>query len=178
MNKNNIDISQEDFLKELIVKLLGVDVRLAKTRKRNVVNARMIYSYILRERGWSYKGLGRNINKDHSTIIHYVKNIKGYMKSDVELRDSFRLVVDKFESYRKSDLFLTEDELKSELIHLRTDNKNLSLELDVLKLQLKSHNEKQLRLRTIYSIINSRTPRGQEQKIEGLINRMYNGVHS
>ena len=171
-------IDLQVFLRDLIIKTLGVDVKITKGRKREVVNARMIYSDILRERGWSYKAIGRSIRKDHATIIHYVKSIDPYMESDVTLRNSFLLVSRAVSYYKKSDIFLTEDELHKELINLRNENKNLSLELSTLKNQIKQDAEKKSRLNSILNIVSTRTPRGQEQKIEALINRLYNGVQS
>jgi hypothetical protein len=156
------------FLRDLIKSLLKVDVKLSRTRKREVVNARMIYSYILRNCGWGYSAIGRSVVKDHATIMHYVRCFENYMKSDSELRNSYNLILSEFNSRDQSVVFLTEDELK----------KKLSLKIIDLNKELKSRVEKDDRLENIYKIITQRTIKGQEDKIESLINRMYNGVYS
>ena len=46
MELRSEQIDLQVYLRELIKKTLGVDVRLATGRKREVVNARMIYSDI------------------------------------------------------------------------------------------------------------------------------------
>ena len=178
MELRSEQIDLQVYLRELIKKTLGVDVRLATGRKREVVNARMIYSDILRGKGWSYKAIGRSIIKDHATIMHYVKNIDPYMKTDSTLRNHYSLVLRSFSSYKKSDLFLTEDELQDEIKNLRDENKKLSLELIRLKTEVKTDTDKKSRLNSILNIVSTRTPKGQEQKIEALINRLYNGVQS
>ena len=166
------------FLRDLIKSLLKVDVKLSRTRKREVVNARMIYSYILRNCGWGYSAIGRSVVKDHATIMHYVRCFENYMKSDSELRNSYNLILSEFNSRDQSVVFLTEDELKKELIQLRNENKKLSLKIIDLNKELKSRVEKDDRLENIYKIITQRTIKGQEDKIESLINRMYNGGYS
>jgi ABC-type uncharacterized transport system involved in gliding motility auxiliary subunit len=100
------------------------------------------------------------------------------MKTDSTLRNHYSLVLRSFSSYKKSDLFLTENELQDEIKNLRDENKKLSLELIRLKTEIKTETDKKSRLNSILHIVSTRTPKGQEQKIEALINRLYNGVQS
>ena len=64
------------------------DIRIRKRNMENV-NARMTYSYILRQLGYSYKEIGMSLGKDHSTVIHYVRRIKWYAQSDAPLKKKF-----------------------------------------------------------------------------------------
>ena len=83
-------------LREIIRLILNVDVKLDKSRRRETVNAKMVYSQILRNNNWTLKYIGRSIEKDHTTIIHYLKSMEGYMKSDINLVKSFNRVYEEF----------------------------------------------------------------------------------
>lgn len=75
-------------LKEIINEVFLVDIEI-KSSKREVVDARKVYSKILRDRGYSYESIGNTINKDHSTIIHYIKNIEYLLSYDQILREKY-----------------------------------------------------------------------------------------
>jgi len=75
-------------LKEIINEVFLVDIE-TKSSKRVVVDARKVYSKILRDSGYSYELIGETINKDHATIIHYVKNIEYLLSYDQILRDKY-----------------------------------------------------------------------------------------
>lgn len=75
-------------LKEIINEVFLVDIDI-KSSKRAVVDARKVYSKILRDSGYSYELIGETINKNHATIIHYVKNIEYLLSYDQILRDKY-----------------------------------------------------------------------------------------
>ena len=77
-----------DELKTIVNNVFLVDIEL-KDSKRAVVDARKVYSKILRDSGYSYELIGETINKDHATIIHYVKNIEYLLSYDQILRDKY-----------------------------------------------------------------------------------------
>jgi len=84
-----LSIQDFDAVKDAISSVFKVDKSLltSKSRKREIVEARMVIAYILlgklfeksREK-WNTITVGNRINKDHSTIVYYQKRIK-------ELRD-------------------------------------------------------------------------------------------
>ena len=78
-------------MKELIKivnEVFLVDLTL-NNRKRETVDARKVYSKILRDSGYSYEFIGKTINKDHATIIHYIKNIDHLLSYDQALIDKY-----------------------------------------------------------------------------------------
>jgi hypothetical protein len=75
-------------LKEIINEVFLVDIDI-KSSKRAVVDARKVYSKILRDSGYNYELIGETINKNHATIIHYVKNIEYLLSYDQILRDKY-----------------------------------------------------------------------------------------
>lgn len=60
-----------------------------KNRKRDVVDARKVYSKILKEAGYSYELIGKTINKDHATILYYIRNLDSILMYDKILRDKY-----------------------------------------------------------------------------------------
>jgi len=51
-----------------------VDEMLSRTRIREVVDARQLYCFIMREKfGFPLSKIGRSINRDHATAIHSIK---------------------------------------------------------------------------------------------------------
>jgi CO dehydrogenase/acetyl-CoA synthase beta subunit len=75
-------------LTEIVNDVFLVDI-IAKSSKRDVVDARQIYSKILREKGYGYESIGRSIKKNHATVVHYIKNIDSLLTYDKQLRDKY-----------------------------------------------------------------------------------------
>jgi chromosomal replication initiation ATPase DnaA len=57
-------------LKEIVSKVFETDIMMKK-RTRNNVEARMIYTKILRDELNTFASIGKSINKDHSTMVYY-----------------------------------------------------------------------------------------------------------
>lgn len=64
-------LSKSNKLKEVVFAVTGHSVD-CKSRKHDHVFSRMIYSKILNEHGLGPSAICRTLNKDHSTIIHYL----------------------------------------------------------------------------------------------------------
>jgi len=112
-----------DELKKIVNDIFLVDIEV-KNSKRGVVDARKVYSKILRDSGYSYELIGETINKDHATIIHYVKNIEYLLSYDRLLRDKYVACKNVFIKKRKSikeqvkkdvDIYVTVVRLANEL---------------------------------------------------------------
>ena len=65
-----------DNLTKQIEKHFGIDDMHKRTRQREYADARAVYSYILKERGRSYPSIGKELHKNHATIMHSVKKVK------------------------------------------------------------------------------------------------------
>ena len=75
-------------LKKIVNDVFLVDIEV-KDRKREIVDARKVYSKILKDSGYSYELIGETINKNHATIIHYIKNIEYLLSYDQILREKY-----------------------------------------------------------------------------------------
>jgi len=61
-------------LKEIINLEFDLDI-MEPSRERRYVDSRMVYSLVLKNRGYSYTEIGKSINKTHSTILYYLRDI-------------------------------------------------------------------------------------------------------
>lgn len=110
-------------LKEVVREIFLVDVS-EDSRKRAVVDARRVYSKILRDEHYSFESIGDSIGKDHATIIHYVKSIDTILNYDKDLREKYiackEIYIEKresiFEEMKKDvDAYVTIVRLNNEL---------------------------------------------------------------
>jgi|TARA_B100000780_G_C21026859_1_gene411662 hypothetical protein len=164
----------------LIVKLtnerFGTDLQ-TKGRKRNSVNARMTCSYILRRRGFTLTQIGSFLGRDHATILHYLKNIEWYIKTDLQFNRMFTEIEEDFNSSANPVHVMGVEELKKEVFSLRNELKELDLRLEGLKIAQSTAKAKSLRVESIFEIVRQRTRLGTEKEIENKLHRWFNGVY-
>jgi len=111
-------------LKEIVNNVFAVDL-LETNRKRDLVDARTVYSKVLRERGYTFETIAKSINRDHATVIHYMKSIDSLITYDKGIRDKYIYCKNLFlddkgplviESRKKDvDMFVTIIRLNQEL---------------------------------------------------------------
>ena len=59
------------------------------SRKQEFVQARMYFGYLLRnDVGHSYHSIGGLLNRDHASILYYLKTLYGQMTYDVRVEDT------------------------------------------------------------------------------------------
>lgn len=177
--RNTTETSNKEFtyLKSVIQDVLGVDVSEDKRRNREVVDAKMIYAYILQDKGYGCSDISRSIDMHHSSILHYLKGIGFYIKVDRKISSKYEMC--KEEYYKEYDpiKYLSSVDLKKELISLRIENKLLSSTSRELRAELEGVNEMQKRLGPLYNIVRERTRIGTENNIVSELNKFYNGVY-
>lgn len=71
-------------LAEQIIKLIKVETKLDisknKSRKRDVVECKMLFCKLMRDAGHTYESIGKSINFGHATAIYHVKNFEHIKK--------------------------------------------------------------------------------------------------
>jgi len=159
-------------LKEIVSKVFDTNINI-KTRKRNNVEARMIFSKILREDGNTFESIGNAINKDHSTIVYYVNQASVLIKQSIELSDKYleckNCYIDNLDVVLPQMKY---DELKNEVLELKLLINQLTIERnEIIKVQ-----EKYNRIKKIINLVAERTHVGKEEFIERKINQMFNGI--
>ena len=156
-----------DVVRNIVEMVTGVSI-LAKNRKRFVVEARMIYSTLLREAGYSLPFIAETLKKDHTTIIHYIQSLKDLKETDIHMMRKY---------LRCRELFLSEkqpvnlvddcDKLRLEIEIVKAENYLLSEELNQFKIADEN------RLRKIMKLIDENTPKGYELIVERKIRKMF-----
>ena len=176
-----------------IAKAVALEFRIPdiRIRKRSVenVNARMTYSYILRQLGYSYKEIGRSLGKDHSTVIHYVRRIKWYAQADAPLKKKFDSLCSTFidgllqdededdgSNYIKREAEIIQNDLKNQINALKSEIKSLNLELSSAKGRQQFNEQDMERFENIFKVVKQRTRHGDEYKVFQKLNSMYNVI--
>lgn len=149
-------------LKEIITKYLEVDITENK-RKRDIVDGRGIYAKILHDKGYSYPMIARSIGKDHSTMIHHVKNVNTLMFIIDDLNIKYTLCRDEFFALSKVTSNDSRFEMyKDEIMHLR---KRLEY-IEYKEKELSNLDLKYKRLQNIIKFIDENTESGEEEKVK------------
>jgi hypothetical protein len=161
-------------------------------RVRENVDARRVYSYIMRQRGYNYSRIGKFIGKDHATIIHYNRDIDFILKGDKLLKEKYLLCKKRFfEDIEKADAIKSESldqSLQQTICNLHKKTKKLEQQVEYLELRnetLKVKSEeyhKELsqynpKLNTLYKIVTDRTKPNSVTKLSRRFNTLYNGVY-
>ena len=164
-----IILSDMDLLKGIIEEAFKTKI-MAKRRHREIVDARMVFAKILRERGHIYKSIGVYLRKDHSTIIHYVEQAPNIFKTDKKLMDLYLECRNKFLENREPIVLHTDRDLVREVLSLRSQLDDLISQYEAIK----EIEKKYERLNSIINLIELRTPVGSENVIKRKINEMFN----
>lgn len=169
-SKHNL-FSEMDSLRTIVEESFNADI-MNPSRKRNVVDARMSFAKILRDRGHTYTNIGEYMSKDHSTIIHYVSEISHLLQNNKTIFDTFIQCKNKFLENKEPVLLHSDKDIVKEVFHLREQLESLTSHYD----EVKRTEKKYQRIMPIINLIDARTPRGHEDIIRKKINEMLNGI--
>jgi len=172
METNKIEREKES-LKYIVNDVFKLNIMKA-SRTRELVDARLVYSKILRDRGHTFKSIGDSIRKDHTTILHYISTSNFVLKHYSALTEKY--VICK-EMLAKDSPFFSEQmndvNLAMKIFNLNTKIDELMLERNaILKI-----NERYQRLKSIIDLVDKRTNSGDESTVEDRINKMFNGFY-
>jgi hypothetical protein len=158
-------------LKEIISDTTGINI-MDRNRFRQVVDARIVFSKIIRERGYTYSSIARYLSKDHTTIIHYICECNSLIQTNDKIMETYLICRDKFLQDKDALLTYTDKDAVKEMIVLKNDIENLMLKNSRIKnLEIKYE-----RLNEIINLIDKRTPEGDEHRIRKEIMKMFNGL--
>jgi hypothetical protein len=171
MIRQSIDTTEKemDSLKLIVNEVFEIQIS-NKKRTRNIVNARMIFSKILRERGYTLSTIAKYLSKDHTTIIHYITVSNFILMQDNRLMDMYVVCKEKFLKDRDPILSYTDNELIKTILSLRNQIDTLVLERD----NIKKMESKHIRFYNVINLIDKRVPHGQEKIIYKKINEILN----
>jgi hypothetical protein len=75
----------------------------AKQRNREIVDLRIIFSYLARTMGYSLCEIGKYTNKHHSTVINHLDVFKALVETSDKFRDKYRTVIKHIKIHYKND---------------------------------------------------------------------------
>ena len=157
-----------------IVKNVFLVSVLRKDRRQDTVNARMVYSKILRDRGHTLVSIGRSIKKDHSTILNHTSKADFIINHDKTIMEKYMICKELFLKEREPIVKdAKERDLHMTITKLNNKINDLNLEMQTLK----AENSKIKRLKRIIDSIDSKTSIGREDFIESKINFMFNDLY-
>ena len=149
-------------LKEIVTKYLEVDIT-ENIRKRDIVDARAVYAKILHDKGYSYPMIGKSLGRDHSTVIHHVRNLNNLMFIIEDLNTKYTLCRDEFFAMSKVTSTDSRFEMyKDEIMHLK---KRLEY-IEYKEKELSNLDLKYKRLQNIIKFIDENTESGEEEKVK------------
>jgi menaquinone-dependent protoporphyrinogen IX oxidase len=93
-----------DKLKQIIEYETGLDLS-RNTRRREYVQARGIYYYILRkETNMSLQSISETVKKNHATILHSVNHFDNWLVADPDLKKIYKRVLKSFLSSNTTNI--------------------------------------------------------------------------
>ena len=120
-------------LKSIIKNRLRIDIDKSKKKTRPNVTAKMIYTVLLRDDGYTWQSIATSIGRDHSTIMYQYKTLKNLIKFDKKLEKDYTQVKYDFSSGEEYLEGQTAAELKKIINNLVSDNKILTLKIQELE---------------------------------------------
>lgn len=171
--------SEMKSLREIVNKVFQVDI-MNKNRYRKFVDARMVFSKILRDRGYTTTSIARFMKKDHTTILHYTVNFETLVSQDAKLRDRYIVCLNSFVSNREPIIKnFTEKQLYNEISNLNEEIVSLNMKIEKI-LSDKEKLSKMLNIKSkfdsLIKFIKEKTPEGREDYAIEKIKRMFNDL--
>lgn len=167
-------------LKKITETAYGVHLS-SNRRTRDNVDAKRVFSLIMKERGYGCSQIARILNKTHATILHYWRTSSGFIESDIHLADKYNAISKDFYCNSKSLEDVNNEGLIKRISLLEDENKstnlaNKQLEKKIESLTKEIYNHKGYEV--LYSIIRERTKPETQTFIAKKLNTFYNGVYS
>lgn len=168
----------EERLKDIVNQVFDVDV-MGKTRKREVVEARMVYSRILRDSEYmTLSKIAKSLNKNHATIIHYNKNFEYFIKPDEKLWHKYLTCA---RIYNETDHIahtLELEECRNLIFSLENKIKTLTLDIGRLNLEHETYKKQVETYPDLYRLINERVRPKNVKEVTRKLNTYLNGIHN
>jgi hypothetical protein len=122
---------------EKIKQETGIDVTL-KSRKREQIEMKTLASFLLRQKGYSFTQIGKELNLNHATIIHHLKIYPSVKHYNPRIQEIENILVGKkpdlvVESLQRTIELKDKEikELNARIAQLQT-NKNITRLIDLL----------------------------------------------
>ena len=169
--------TRANLFKKIINQVFNIDLT-HKCRQRNFVNARMLFTKMMREDGAKVNTIASFLNlESHASVLHYLKNINFILKYDKELDSQYQTCLRYYKLADPRIDDLRPHELKGLILVLEDRNKLLSLEIQSLQETIHTTELRDKRFKRLFDLIRNRTKPDTEEVIEKKLNTIFNGVY-
>jgi len=165
-------------LKKIVNRVFDVDI-MDNTRRREVVEARMVYSRILMDTGkHTLTRVAKTLNKSHCTIVHYNKNFKYFIKPDERLWEMYLLCAKIFTETDHVANALDLEDCRNLIFSLENKIKKLTLDISRLNLEHDTYKKQTETYPDLYRLINERVRPANVKEVTRKLNTYLNGIHN
>lgn len=136
------EVNDTDFriIKRIVKKELKQDIE-EDSRRRAVVQGRIIYSKILRDVGYTFEDIGESISKNHDNIMYYMRVFDTEYDTNTVLRNKYdkclleynRFIYSKSKSKKYSNVKDPNEEIIKDIKKFEDKIKLLILDLNEIK---------------------------------------------
>jgi hypothetical protein len=142
-----------------------------RCRERRFVDARITFSMLINEQGIIPTRIGRILDRNHATILHYMKRGEALLETNRAFRKKY---VACREEYIGEDpiFYYSTKELRHKFLEMQSDCRSLREKHDALQERVRSSR----RLEPIIDMVRMRTKPGTEDEVLSKLNRIYNGT--
>lgn len=106
--------------------LTGININ-TKSRKREIVELKSLYSYLMRKRGYTLSQIGQEISLHHASVLHLIKLY------EVIKNDEFIKITNEKIEYLNFGFDVESAEIKHLYEQLKIENLKLKFEIEELK---------------------------------------------
>lgn len=140
-----------------------------RNRKRYITYARAVYCKAGRDLGFSFSTIASEINRDHASVMHTVKNIFPFSQQEPYYRDLYKVISVVVDSHlRDMDSDFDESIVEENLDYTKQISKkvdDLQRENDALKYKLALLNKNQTNFNDLFEGL-------REEEVEEVYNKM------
>lgn len=93
---------------EAVNKVTGVNLT-EKTRKFRIVEARMLYYKILKQKGYTLTEIANTLNKNHATVLHSLRVFDDIIDYDKDLKNKYKKAYSMVNNTKEEEALIKED---------------------------------------------------------------------
>lgn len=168
--------SDFEFVQQVVEMVMGQRI-FENNRRRAVVETRMMFGLLMVELNYSLNEIGEFMDKDHTTVIHYKRTMRGLLDTDNEMLRRYLRCKELIISEKQPVNLLSDDDFRVKAIRLQNQLDIIRVEYQLLKeensiLESKIQLMADGRFMKILELIKEHTPIGHELIVERKIRKM------
>jgi hypothetical protein len=162
-------------LADIIKNVMQIDVN-SPRKTRDDVNAKIIFSKILIDKGHTRMEVGASMDRNHCTATHHYHKFDGYIKFDKELRELYNTIESIFFDDYDPVYDMDVKQLRDAVIDCRDEIQMLENRLREEKQRLIAAQHNNHRFEGIYKTLSRGVPMGMEERVNTKLKAFINGL--